>query len=227
MASEEEPSEDTTDEESPPSAEETGLLVGTVLSPVKWLGKQWYLWTRDLFIGALIVFTAVGLATLILGVWPPMGAVSSGSMAPDIAVGDAVVFSDTDRFQHAQADQYGVVTWEVGKEQNVTTFGDYGTVISFKNPNAGGVEIIHRPMFYVEEGENWVKRANPEYMLDVKSCSHLEQCPAPHDGYITKGDNNDYYDQAQIGQEPIKTEWVTGTVNAKIPYIGWLRVLFA
>jgi signal peptidase len=156
-----------------------------------------------------------------------MGAVSSGSMAPTIGVGDAVVFSDTDRFQPAAADQHGVVTHEVGMEQNYTSFGDYGTVIMFENPNAGGVEIIHRPMFYVEEGENWVKRADEEYLLDAESCSHIDSCPAPHAGYITKGDNNDYYDQAQIGQEPIKPKWVNGVVEAKVPYVGWLRVLFA
>jgi signal peptidase len=227
MASEEEPSEDTTEDETTPSSEDAGVVVSLVSAPFKWLGKQWYLWTRDLLIGAVIVIAVAGLATVVLGVWPPMGAVSSGSMEPDISVGDAVVFSDIDRFQNPHADENGVVTKEVGKEHNVTSFGDYGIVISFKNPNAGGVEIIHRPIFYVEEGENWVKKADSEYLMDAESCNHLDSCPAPHAGYITKGDNNDYYDQAQVGQEPIKPEWITGTVEAKVPEIGWLRVLFA
>jgi signal peptidase len=227
MASEEEPSEDTADSEPSESTDGGNATIGLALTPVKWIGKQWYLWTRDLLIGAAIVLAIIGLATLILGIWPPMGAVSSGSMSPHINVGDAVVFSDTDRFQPEAADRHGVVTREAGIEHNFSSFGDYGMVIVFENPNAGGVEIMHRPMFYVEEGENWVKRANKDYLLDAESCSHFDNCPAPHDGYITKGDNNNYYDQAQIGQEPIKPQWVNGVVEAKVPAIGWLRVIFA
>jgi len=226
MASEEEPSAETTDSQPPESSDEHGTIVGLALSPVKWLGKKWYLWTRDLCIGALIVAAILVAGTLILGIWPPMGAVSSGSMSPDISPGDAVVFSDTDRFQFDAADQYGVVTREAGKERGVSSFGDDGTVILFQDPTSGDVDIIHRPMFYVEEGENWVKDANEDYLLDAQSCSHIDSCPAPHAGYITKGDNNGYYDQAQIGREPIKPEWVKGTVEAKVPYIGLVRFLF-
>jgi signal peptidase len=82
-------------------------------------------------------------------------------------------------------------------------------------------------MFYVEEGENWVKRADPQYLGDISSCSQLKHCPAPYDGYITKGDNNGYYDQVQVGYKPIKPEWITGTVELKVPYLGWFRVLSA
>lgn len=228
MASEEKPSADTGDGATdPPEETGRGALIRAAQTPIKWFGKQLYLWTRDVVIGAVIVFLIVGAVTMVLGTWPPMGAVQSGSMAPDISTGDAVVFSDTDRLQEPHADQYGVVTREAGREHGVSTFGDYGTVISFESSNEGGVEIIHRPMFYVEEGENWVKAANSEYLLDAETCNHLQSCPAPHDGYITKGDNNNYYDQAQVGQQPIKPEWVTGTVDAKIPYLGWLRVIFA
>ena len=54
---------------------------------------------------------------------------------------------------------------------------------------------------------------------------------APYSGYITKGDNvvtNQYYDQeGQISYEmPVKDEWVIGTAQYRIPYIGYVRLLF-
>lgn len=184
-----------------------------------------YLWVRDFAIGALIVALVIVIATIALGVWPPMGAVASGSMSPSIAPGDAVVFSDTDRFVSEAADENGVVTWERGKEMNKTSFGDYGIIISYNNPNRDSMDVIHRPMFYVEEGEDWVERANPEYLGGAESCDEIHKCPAPHDGYITKGDNNGEYDQVRLGQGPVKADWVTGVVEHRIPYIGWLRLL--
>ena len=49
-----------------------------------------------------------------------------------------------------------------------------------------------------------------------------------HDGYITKGDNNNFSDQGSLGftatgtVEPVKKEWVVGKALFAIPYIGLL-----
>ena len=59
-------------------------------------------------------------------------------------------------------------------------FGDYSDVIIF-HPNgiSSATPIMHRAISWVEKGEE---------MSDGK--------PAPHEGYITKGDNNAVPDQS-------------------------------
>jgi len=78
----------------------------------------------------------------------------------------------------------------------------------------------------VDDGENWYDRADPA-VLDADSCDELRNCPAPHAGFITKGDNeatNDYYDQAKGLSSPVKPEWVRGTAQYRVPYLGWVRL---
>jgi signal peptidase len=76
--------------------------------------------------------------------------------------------------------------------------------------------VIHRAIYFVEEGEQmW--EGGPE---------------APHEGYITKGDNmktNSFYDQqGQISYlSPVKEEWIIGVARYKIPYIGHIRLLLS
>jgi len=145
---------------------------------------------------------------------------------------------DNERFQPGEArGETGVVTANRGAETGYRQFGGHGDVIVFApNGEEGRTPIIHRAMFYVEEGERWVDRANPEYLGGVDSCQEVATCPAPHDGFITKGDNNPSYDQAGGGQlrtrgtvgqlDPVKSEWIVGTAEVRIPRIGWLRLRF-
>ena len=55
--------------------------------------------------------------------------------------------------------------------------------------------------------------------------------PAPHAGYITKGDNNSAYDQQCLAVrvsdgrwvriEPVKPEWVIAVARVRVPYLGY------
>jgi len=145
-------------------------------------------------------------------------------MEGSINQGDITVVTTTDRFVSDHADQYGIVTHEVGAQQGVEYFGDYGSVIVFEQPGAV-IPTIHRAMFYVEEDEDWFDRANPEYFDDAQNCGDVEYCPAPNSGYITKGDNNDYYDQDIGLTPPVADEWIIGASHLRIPYIGWIRLV--
>ncbi len=56
--------------------------------------------------------------------------------------------------------------------------------------------------------------------------------PAPYSGYITKGDNvvtNKHFDQeGQISYlTPVKDEWIIGTAQYRIPYLGYIRLFFS
>ncbi|WP_436903152.1 S26 family signal peptidase [Halovenus halobia] len=177
------------------------------------------------------VVTSVGAVVLIglyiftiSGVWPPMVAIESGSMEPNMSKNDLIFVMETDRFHpDAAHDDTGVVTAQAGEAVDYEQFGGPGDVIIY-NPrgNTQVTPIIHRAMFWVEEGENWCDRANDEYISGTEQCSE-----APHAGFITKGDNNPTYDQSGSGNlTPVKPEWVVGTSEVQIPGLGWLRLQF-
>ncbi|WP_369684843.1 S26 family signal peptidase [Halalkalicoccus sp. NIPERK01] len=203
-----------------------------------WL--RWF-WTVDRG-GAMVVrefLVSVGAVLLVglllfslSGVWPPMVAIESGSMEPNMQPNDLVFITDNDRFvEDAAHGDTGVVTYEAGRETGYQKFGDYGDVIVFEpNGNDRQVPIIHRAHFWVEEGENWYDRADPDHVGNADSCAELRNCPAPNDGFITKGDNqvtNQRYDQARGLSGPVQEEWVIGTAEIRVPWLGWVRLQLA
>jgi len=182
------------------------------------------LYVREVLTSVLAVLFVGMLLFAISGVWPPMVAVESGSMQPHMHRGDLVFITEPGRYAPETAvGDTGVVTTEVGEGTGYRSFGDYGAVIVYDNPRIPGSPIIHRARFWVDDGENWFDRANPEY-VQASSCEALLNCPAPHAGFITKGDHNDRYDQANGISEPVKPKWVTGIARVRIPYLGMIRL---
>ena len=182
---------------------------------------------REMLSSAAMV-AAVGLLLFaVSGVWPPMVAVESGSMEPHMERSDLVFIMDEGRLQPdaAHADT-GVVTYQDGTEAGYRTFGDYGDVIVYRPNGGGGTPIIHRVRFWVDAGENWYEKADPNY-IHSSSCAELPNCPAPHAGFITKGDANSFYDQVSGISDPVRPSWITGTAEVKIPWLGWIRLQFA
>jgi signal peptidase len=173
-------------------------------------------------IGAVVL---VGLVLFgVSGVWPPMVAVESGSMEPHMHKGDLVFITEPGRYAPDSAyDSTGVVTAETGSDAGYRTFGGPGSVVVYDDPGRGGPPIIHRAEFYVQEGENWYDRADPEF-ISADSCDDLRNCPAPHAGFITKGDANGRYDQVSGIAEPVRPSWITGIARLRIPYLGWVRL---
>jgi len=109
-------------------------------------------------------------------------------------------------------------------------FGGYGDVIVYEPfGEERATPIIHRARFHVEEGENWVAQANPEYLGNVDSCAEVprDMCPAPYDGFITKGDAVPTYDQVGSQSTIVKKEWIRGKAQVRIPLLGWIRLQFA
>ncbi|MFW6449095.1 MAG: S26 family signal peptidase [Halobacteriota archaeon] len=181
----------------------------------------------DVVTGVGIVVVLVLVAFLISGVWPPFVAIESGSMEPHINEGDLVFLVQGDRFDG----DGGVAgtpyqTEESGVEDGHVAFGEPGHVVVFK-PNGGeGTPIIHRLHFWVEAGENWYDRADPDHLGAHRSCDELPNCPAPHAGFVTKGDNNGAYDQVDGQSAIVRPEWIEGRAALRVPYLGRLRVGF-
>ncbi|MBB6647294.1 S26 family signal peptidase [Halobellus ruber] len=175
---------------------------------------------------SVIGVLAVGLLLFaVSGVWPPMVAVESGSMEPEMQRGDLIFVTEPERFTPDYA-RGGIVTVEVGTDEGYRSFGGNGSVIIYDPPDRVGSPIIHRAHFHVEEGENWYDRANPAY-LNADDCESLSNCPAPHDGFITKGDANARYDQASNIAGPVRPDWIRGTARLRIPYLGYVRLELA
>jgi signal peptidase len=170
---------------------------------------------EDIVISVAIVGGIAVVLYGVSGIWPPMVAIESGSMEPGMTAGDIVFIVSPSNFVPDGVDaRHGVVTHEQGEGVGYESFGDYGDAIVYRpNGNDGETAIIHRAMFYVEEGERW-------------QTIEGETQTAPHDGFVTKGDANDEYDQAIGLSSVVKPEWIQGKAQYRVPLIGNLRLLF-
>ncbi|MFD1569246.1 S26 family signal peptidase [Halorubrum laminariae] len=164
---------------------------------------------------AAAVLVVALVAAAVVGVWPPLVAVESGSMAPGVERGDLVVVTAADRLP------WGGITGHT--EPNAPTrLGDAGDVVVFDPPeNAHGL-IFHRIAFPVAAGDDWTNEADAS-LLDG-DCADIESCPAPHDGYITYGDANGEYDQSAGIAPVVREEWIRAKAIVALPELGWVRL---
>ncbi|WP_418282215.1 S26 family signal peptidase [Halorubrum sp. DTA98] len=165
----------------------------------------------------LLVAVATLLIVAIAGAWPPLVAVETGSMEPTVERGDLVVVTATDRFP------WGGVS--AGDEPVRAAPADGGgDVIVFSVPDDDGPPILHRVAFAVEAGEDWTRRGDDG--LIGGDCRELRHCPAPHDGYVTRGDANDEYDQSAGIAPVVRPEWIHSKALVSLPSLGWPRLGF-
>ncbi|MDO5843806.1 MAG: signal peptidase I [Methanocorpusculum sp.] len=157
----------------------------------------------------IIIILAIGLGAILFGAsgtFPSVVAVESGSMEPNLNVGDLVFIVQKDRLGE-------IVTSNEAQERNETSFGGYGDIIVYNpNGNTHTTAIIHRVVGWINETE---ARDNYGFPYDVNA------------GYITKGDNNKVEDQTLafngIGRVyPIKDEWIVGKAVISIPLLGYI-----
>jgi signal peptidase I len=114
---------------------------------------------RDLLWVVAVVGTIALLLFLICGTWPAVVTIESGSMIPNMNIGDLVVVVQKDRFGDLQ-------TWDDGKISGYKKFNDYGDVIIYRPngvtdmwasvgllPLSKQHPIIHRAMTWTDTGE--------------------------------------------------------------------------
>ncbi|WP_323677463.1 S26 family signal peptidase [Halorubellus sp. PRR65] len=214
-------------DDDPPTIADDGLLTWFLNSR-----NGSVVFVRDI-VSSVAAVAAIGLVLFaISGIWPPLVAVESGSMEPHMSKGDLVFIVDEQRYAPQSAVQdTGVSTHTSAQAANgYSKFGNYGDVVVYRPyGERGRTPIIHRARFYVEKGENWVQEANPDYMAGVDSCAEVprDMCPAPYDGFITKGDANGKYDQVGSQSDIVKPKWVRGKAQVRVPLLGWIRLEFA
>jgi signal peptidase len=197
---------------------------------------EWLVFLRDIVTSVLSVALVGMFLFAASGVWPPLVAVESDSMVPNMQVNDLVFVMEADRFPGDGAHEpTGVVTARQGQRTGHTTFGQPGDVVVYEpDGDERTTPIIHRAMFWVEAGENWADKADPTYLPGSRRCeldsdpdtdTGIRNCPAPHAGFITKGDANGGYDQTGgVLSGPVKPEWIVGTAEVRVPGLGWIRL---
>lgn len=161
---------------------------------------------RDILSVVLIVAVIGGVLFGVSGTWPAIVAVESGSMIPNMNVGDLIFVVEENRFGP-------LMTAAEAQAAGVTSFNGYGDVIIYQpNGNTKVTPIIHRALMEINASTAAAMGFTGE---------------AAHAGYITKGDHNPTIDQgntfSHIGvMQPVKEEWVVGKALFAIPLVGYL-----
>ena len=164
---------------------------------------------------AVAVLLIAVLFGALVGTWPPFVAVESGSMAPGVERGDLVVVTATD------GPPWGDLATTADPDA-ATRLGGVGDVVVYAVPGGGKKPVFHRLAFRVSAGEDWTKRADPALLSG--DCAELATCPAPYDGYVTRGDANELYDQSAGIAPVVPEEWIAGKALFAVPNLGWIRV---
>jgi len=163
-----------------------------------WISRLNLLLFVAVMIGMFMLISQIGLCTT----WSAV-AVESGSMLPNIGIGDVVIIQSTQ--------QTHIISHTEGALSGYTSFDEYGDVMLYrKYGSSTDTLIIHRAMYWVEKGKPmWSSRP-----------------AAPHSGYITKGDNNIGIDQKTHTSmlQPVKEEWIIGVARWHIPWVGYLSL---
>ncbi|MEA5038147.1 hypothetical protein SDC9_23829 [bioreactor metagenome] len=161
---------------------------------------------RDILIVLIIVAAIGGGLFAVSGTWPALVAVESDSMVPNLNVNDLVFVVEENRYG-------GYLTAVEAQETGKISFGEYGDVIIYRPNGVTGVTpIIHRAI-------TWINASVAEQAGFTGEAAHA--------GYITKGDNNEAYDQDAVfpsygRMQPVKEEWIVGKALFVIPIIGFV-----
>lgn len=203
----------------------------------------------------VIIAVSISAAAVVLysGTWPPVYTVESMSMehsstwtSGTINTGDIVfaksIGNNTDK----------VVTYVQGRQSNFTSYGDYGNVILFKDPQ--GRILIHRAMFYLTwnqdipvvndaNNQSWITVTSNAVILHDVGYKHRNLIVyvssfTGKDGFITAGDYNVASspilnttenafvaaDQNAFGISPVKASKVVGKAFGDVPWFGLLKL---
>lgn len=205
-------------------------------------------------IAAMVIIGIFAGLTVYSGIFPPVTVVESGSMQHSvnweygtINTGDIVVVKKvSDPVKQ-------VTTYLQGRTSGYSTYGDYGNVLLYHDPN--GLVVIHRAMFYltwsngapVVQGytnQSWITVTHTYVLIKDVGFSHrnllvLLNGFQNESGYITMGDHNlaiaTLYNKnlqayvaadenVNIMNHPVTSSEVIGVAQGQIPWFGLIKL---
>ncbi|WP_048161562.1 S24/S26 family peptidase [Thermoplasma acidophilum] len=204
-----------------------------------------------IIIGILIFLLSI---TVYSGIWPPVDTVASESMTHSdywtygtMNVGDIVFVKKVTSVPGP------IITYVVGRERGFSTYGEYGNVILYKNPE--GETIIHRAMFYLSwnngfpvvqgyNNQSWMKVTRAYVLIYDVGFSHRNlvvylKNMVNESGFITVGDFNlayrgiynaslNAYEAADqnvgITNAPVNAHNIIGVAFWDIPWFGLIKL---
>ncbi|MEE2758845.1 MAG: S26 family signal peptidase [Candidatus Thermoplasmatota archaeon] len=223
------------------------------------MGEAWS-WIREALLAGGLIATLISILVLVTGSWPPMVVIESNSMQHDeagevgsIDAGDLVLVMTQERkdiITFAEATETG------GNYEGYVSHGMPGDVIIYQKNGGADTPVIHRALLKVTSnssggwdvpGTTLRNVTSITWTFDILCPYHggdynlkIEDWNPVHDGYLTKGDNNDcMIDQPAAntqGQGPglsdeygnpvqtTKGEWVIGVAGAEIPWVGSIKL---
>ncbi len=146
---------------------------------------------KDLIFVAVVVGAISLVSQIALGLWTPMVAVESGSMVPNLNIGDIIVVQGASRTD--------IVTWEDAEKTGYKAFNLPGDVILYRPYGKESLNLLDQAKALIGMGYP-PDKATPIIHRALRSVEKgkpmWEGGPAaPISGYVTKGDHNDVIDQ--------------------------------
>src|SRR5512136_2146123 len=101
-----------------------------------WLKEKLHLpgFINDILYVVVVVGGISLLSQLVLGLWTPMVAVESGSMVPNLNIGDIVVVQGASRTD--------VIPWEEAEKTGYTAFNNPGDVILYRPYGKASLNLL-------------------------------------------------------------------------------------
>ena len=227
------------------------------------MGEAWS-WMREAVLAGGLIATLITVLVLMTGSWPPMVVIESNSMQHDengeigsIDAGDLVLVMSDDRNNIIT---FAEATEEGGVYENYESHGMPGDVIIYQKNGGTDTPVIHRALLEVVANESggWDAPGTTLRNVETITWTFDIQCPyhggeydlkvenwdPVHEGFLTKGDNNDcMIDQpaanaqnqgpglsgtnsdGSVGPvQTVKGEWVVGVAGAEIPWVGAIKL---
>jgi signal peptidase len=146
---------------------------------------------KDIIFVAIVVGTISLLSQIAVGLWTPMVAVESGSMVPNLNIGDIIIIQGISRTT--------AVTYEEGEKTGYSAFNKPGDVILYRPYGKESMNLFDqlKMLIGISPGQDKATPIIHRALYRVKQGEPMWQGgpAAPFDGFITKGDHNDKIDQ--------------------------------
>ena len=201
---------------------------------------------------AIIVVATVSILFAYSGMTRPLTVVESKSMQHSDDTSYVGVIDTGDMVVMVSPDKASITTYVEGEQNGYSKFGASGDVMIYyrqgKNP------VIHRAILWLDYDDatgRWSSQSLKDYPSDrwmnagtwddLTGILTLYGLPgnngtsidvsvdldtlAHHSGYLTKGDNNNYFDQNTIHLGLVEKNELKAVAGIEIPWIGCIKLL--